>query len=161
MAKKNKNTVAVLFLIAIAVILLLYFKSQQQIPQLSSLDQSFNVIKLNVSIGNSSSVYYAYIASTLQQQEQGYMNQTSIGDCGSRSPCLGMLFLFNNQSYLCFWMHNTEIPLNQLWIAANGTVTYEYVGQPYSNNTICYNAIEVLETLPNQRIPLGSKIRIQ
>ncbi len=142
-------------------ILFIYLWFQQNAPQPSSLDRTFNVIKLNISINGISSTYYAYLASSLPQQEQGYMNQTSIGDCNYHSPCVGMLFLFSNQSNECFWMENTEISLNQIWIAWNGTAEYEYIGQPYSTNAVCYNATAILETLPSQKIPLGSRIKIQ
>jgi len=156
-ATKNNKAVMVLLLVVAIAIVFIYFRSVQTNFE-SDLDRAFNVTTITISSNGVNSTYYAYLASTSVQQQQGYMNQTIIGDCRGMSPCVGMLFLFNNAQNLCFWMYNTKIALNQAWIAANGMVVYEYIGTPYSTVTICHAGKAVLETLPNQSIPLQSKI---
>lgn len=164
---ENKKRVLVLLLIAAAVIIFVYIRLLESplliIPQqkTSSLDSTFNITTLTISSNGTNSTYYAYLATTLSQEQQGYMNQTAIGDCKGMSPCIGMLFLFNKTQNLCFWMDNTEIALNQVWIAANGTVVSVYTGTPYSTATICYSGEAVLETLPSTNIPPNSIISWQ
>ena len=72
-----------------------------------------------------------------------------------------MLFAFSNYSNVCFWMENTEIPLKQIWIAANGSVVNESDAVPYSTALICHNGKAVLETSPASSIRMGDKIRVQ
>ena len=55
---------------------------------------------------------YTYIAMTPQEQELGFMNQTSYG-YGN------MLFLFNNDTMHCFWDKNTGTNLTLYWIDWN------------------------------------------
>ena len=55
---------------------------------------------------------YTYIAITPQEQELGFMNQTSYG-YGN------MLFLFNNDTSHCFWDKNTGTNLTLYWIDWN------------------------------------------
>jgi uncharacterized membrane protein (UPF0127 family) len=166
---KNNNANMVLLIVVILAIVLVYIRTQPQmnvtpttqsttIASSRGLDSEFNVTQITIYSNGSNSTYYAYFPVNLSQEEQGYMNQTSIGDCRGMSPCIGMLFLFNYSQDLCFWMDNTEIALNQVWIASNGTITGEYIGTPYSKATICYTAQAVLETLPNTTILSTDKI---
>ena len=55
---------------------------------------------------------YTYIVTTPQEQELGFMNQTSYG-YGN------MLFLFNNDTMHCFWDKNTGTNLTLYWIDWN------------------------------------------
>ena len=41
----------------------------------------------------------------------------------SLNPDSGMLFVFEEASYHCFWMKNTLIPLSIAFISPNGTIT--------------------------------------
>ena len=103
-----------------------------------------------------------YVANSEAQQEQGFMNVTGFGSCNGLAvgdaDCVGMLFNFSSPQNLCFWMHDTEIPLQQDWISANGTVVYEYQAKPETDLTICYFGMQVLETFPSATIPLGSHV---
>ena len=158
MKGKNRGQYIGIIVIALAVLLaLIYFNvGKQPIPY--SLDKTFNVITIALIHNGQTTDYYAYIAQNLPQQEQGYMNQTSLGNCNGHSPCVGMLFLFKNTSNYCFWMENTEIPLRQSWISQNGTVVYATDATPYSIQSICSVGIAVLETSPNQSIIAGDKV---
>lgn len=168
---KDKSTVLLLVIVLIAI-LLVYVKSTENtstIPTTSyattinseNLNSEFNITRVSVSYNNTNTTYYAYLASTINQQLLGYMNQSSIGNCNGMSPCLGMLFLFNSSQNLCFWMKNTEIPLNQVWVAQNGSVVQEYIGTPYSTAVVCATGIAVIETSTNQSIPTSAKISWQ
>lgn len=98
-----------------------------------------------------------YVANTTQEQVQGFQNATSFGDCNGFSKihsmqCIGMIFVTPNTSSLCFWMHNTPLPLRQAWISSGGVVTYIYQAQPESDKSVCQNAQDVLETSPSSPI---------
>jgi uncharacterized membrane protein (UPF0127 family) len=107
-----------------------------------------------------------YFASTTPEQIQGFQNVQSFGNCNGLSKnestqCLGMIFVTTSTQDLCFWMHNTPLPLQQVWISSNGTVLYIYQAQPESLKNVCQSAVDVLETSPSTPISLGDKIVLQ
>jgi uncharacterized membrane protein (UPF0127 family) len=60
----------------------------------------------------------------------------------------GMLFIFDNDEYLSFWMKNTSIPLSIAFLDKNGKVTDIFDMEPYSlipvrSSVPCRYAIEV------------------
>lgn len=130
----------------------------------SGLLSNFNVTCLEIKSENGSSPLdgVVYVANSVAQQEQGFMNVTSFGSCNgaatSAKPCIGMIFNFSSSQSLCFWMHDTEIPLEQVWLAANGTVTYVYQAQAENNTSVCYYGKYVLETLPQEPVNVGSTV---
>jgi uncharacterized membrane protein (UPF0127 family) len=129
----------------------------------------FQVESLRIVTADNSTVSagLVYIASTDSQQAQGFMNETSFGTCnglaegsngtgnGSGSQCIGMIFVFSEQQDLCFWMHDTPLPLQQDWVGANGTVVYVYQAQPEDDSSVCHDAEFVLETSPSNPIVVG------
>lgn len=56
------------------------------------------------------------VASTPGEQERGLMFVRSLG------PDRGMLFPFDPPQHVSFWMHDTLIPLDLLYIRADGTI---------------------------------------
>lgn len=61
------------------------------------------------------------LAMTSAQQEQGLMNRTSL------DKSKGMLFIFPNSGEHLFWMKDTLIPLDMIWMDQNYKVVF--VGQ--------------------------------
>jgi hypothetical protein len=57
------------------------------------------------------------IATNEQEWEQGLMNVSDL------APDAGMLFVFPDEYNYSFWMHNTPIPLDQVFIDSNLTIT--------------------------------------
>ncbi|MEM3415627.1 MAG: DUF192 domain-containing protein [Thermoproteota archaeon] len=84
-------------------------------------------------------IYKTYLATTPQEQAQGFMNQSNSG-LGS------MVFIFNNDSSHCFWMKNTEFNLTVAWINQSGYV--QFVAKMRAENTtpICADGKYVLES---------------
>ena len=145
--------IAAVFLILVTLIL----SQGKAIQKQAQLDSYFGISRMLVISNNSTENYTVYVASNISQQERGYMNQTSLGDCGGGANCLGMLFLFDHQGEECFWMKNTEIPLKQMWIASNGMITYSANAVPYSTSVICANGSMVLETSPSAGVSIGDR----
>lgn len=56
------------------------------------------------------------IADTPQEQQKGLMYRQSL------APDAGMLFDYGKEQQVAFWMQNTYIPLDMVFIAADGTV---------------------------------------
>ncbi len=143
---------------AVLAISLLFLMQNGSAQNQRQLDSYFRVSNVTVSGSGTARDYSVYVASNYSQQAQGYMNQTSLGDCTGRPNCLGMLFVFGYQGDECFWMKNTEIALKQLWISDNGVVTYSANAIPYSTTSICASGSMVLETSPVANISVGDKI---
>jgi len=58
-------------------------------------------------------VVHAEVASTQPQVEKGLMFRTSL------APGRGMLFVFSHEAVQPFWMYQTLIPLDIIWMDAN------------------------------------------
>lgn len=58
------------------------------------------------------------IADTPQEQQKGLMFRQEL------APDAGMLFDYGSERKVSFWMQNTYIPLDMVFIAADGTVKY-------------------------------------
>jgi len=71
-------------------------------------------------------VLLAEIARTADQQEQGLMHRTSL------APDRGMLFIYDRDKKLTFWMKNTSIPLSIAFLASDGTIKEIYDMKPFS-----------------------------
>lgn len=70
------------------------------------------------------------VATTIKQRSQGLMYRTSL------CPNCGMIFIFEFEMPLSFWMKNTLIPLDIIFIDKNGIVTNISSGIPQSLDLI-------------------------
>lgn len=64
------------------------------------------------------------LAKTPTEQEKGLMGRASLSDNS------GMLFVFNKEDKYPFWMKNTKIALDIIWIDASGKVVTVRSAEP-------------------------------
>ena len=76
------------------------------------------------------------VAHTEAQREYGLMNRAAI------PPHTGMIFVFDHDEPVEFWMKDTLVPLDMIFVAADGTVRRVYA-----------NVAVVKPDLPDAEIP--------
>jgi uncharacterized protein len=113
----------------------------------------------------SGSVYRLELARTPQEQAQGLMFRESL------LPNTGMLFLFDAAGVHSFWMKNTMIPLDMIWMDEAGRVVFVSADTPPCKADPCPNygpeapAARVLEIAgglaKKEKVTVGSVIRFE
>lgn len=68
----------------------------------------------------------AEVAKTDQERQTGLMNRDSLDENK------GMIFVFDSEKRVSFWMKNTRIPLSIAYIGKDGTIYEIYDLEPYS-----------------------------
>lgn len=81
------------------------------------------------------------IALTPQQQAYGLMNRTSM------APDHGMLFVFGIEAERGFWMKNTLIPLDMIFIKKNGVIHHIHEDAQPHDLTTAYSKGPVMAVL--------------
>ncbi|NJM50527.1 MAG: DUF192 domain-containing protein [Sphingomonadales bacterium] len=98
---------------------------------LGQSEAGLNLTRLCIKSGKKTHSFTAEIAATGPQQAQGLMFRRSLADDA------GMIFPFPQARPASFWMKNTVIPLDIIFIGADGTI--ESIGEnavPYSLDTV-------------------------
>lgn len=70
------------------------------------------------------------IADDPKERERGLMFRRSMGDDH------GMLFVFPGEGEISFWMKNTPMALDMIFIASDGTVRAVKRGEPFSQDNV-------------------------
>ena len=89
-----------------------------------------DLVELVVQSGPRRHVFAVEVARTAEQQERGLMHRTSLG------ADRGMLFPFDPPRPASFWMRNTLIPLDLIFIRADGSIARIATGTPHSEEQI-------------------------
>ncbi len=72
----------------------------------------------------------AEVARTDSEREKGLMGRTHLG------PAEGMLFVFDRDEHLEFWMKNTPLPLSIAFLSAEGKILEIRDMEPFDLRTI-------------------------
>jgi uncharacterized membrane protein (UPF0127 family) len=133
----------IIFLIVLIVIIAFSFFRKNTNP---SLEATKIVLKNHE--------YQIEIARTSSQKAAGLSNRETL--C---SNC-GMIFLFSKDGNLPFWMKDTLIPLDMIWINSNGQITDIITATDIKSLKILQNtkpAKYVLEINANEAQKIGLK----
>ena len=91
---------------------------------------AFGVDTMTITTANGRFVYDIEVATTPQQQARGLMYRTSLG------VNKGMLFIFPREQMQAFWMANTLIPLDMVFIDAEARlVSIQREAEPLSRTS--------------------------
>jgi uncharacterized membrane protein (UPF0127 family) len=109
------KTIIVVSLILICLVFIFYYFRPFS-PKISSVE---------IDIKNTK--YTLEVANTPSQQTKGLSNRTSL--C---STC-GMIFVFRNDGIRPFWMKDTLIPLDMIWLNHQDQVVFIQTAEPQLN----------------------------
>lgn len=109
------------------------------------------VIPVTVTTASGAHVFQAELAASREAQGRGLMFRTEMG------PDEGMLFPYDEPDIMSFWMRNTVIPLDLIFIDEDGTVINIAAGIPYNEESVSSErpGIAVLELNAGRSEELG------
>ncbi len=106
----------------------------------AGLDQ----VTLCVTSGKTTRSFTVEVARTSQQQAKGMMFRQSVADDH------GMIFPFPQPKMASFWMQNTPLPLDIIFIRSNGTI-----------ESIAENAVPLSEETVNSGEPVAAVLELR
>jgi uncharacterized membrane protein (UPF0127 family) len=86
--------------------------------------QGLREIPIIIHSANGDHRFTAEVAATADEQQMGLMFRRAL------SPNHGMIFPFAEERVAAFWMKNTVIPLDMIFIRRNGTIALIATAQP-------------------------------
>lgn len=116
-------------------------------------DSGLKVIPLTVSTAKGKRRFMVEVAATPQEQQKGLMFRTAMG------PNEGMIFPNSVPQPRSFWMRNTVIPLDLIFIGPDRRILNIVRGEPYDETSLLSDGpvINVLELNAGRSAELGIK----
>lgn len=96
--------------------------------------------------------YNVELAETPEEHELGLQNRKELASDE------GMLFIFEEEESRSFWMKNTIIPLDVIFIDEDLIVTTVHKGEPNSEEMLEGNGLYVLEVNQDSGIKIGDEL---
>jgi uncharacterized protein len=87
-------------------------------------------VPLTISSANGVHRFTVDVAATPEQQETGLMFVRHLG------PDRGMIFPYDPPQEVAFWMHNTLIPLDMVFIRPDGTIARIATAKPLDDTPV-------------------------
>ena len=115
----------------------------------------FDKADLTIATASGPKLFHVEIAATEAQREQGLMYRPMM------AADAGMIFLYDHPQQVAFWMKNTVIPLDMVFIGGNGRiVSIHERAVPFSEETIASgpDAQDVLEVNGGTVARLGIEV---
>ena len=113
----------------------------------------------------SGAVYTVEVARTPEEQTQGLMFRESV------PAKTGMIFVFRDAAPHQFWMKNTMIPLDIVWLEGSGRVLFVSANTPpcradpcptYGPSVPAANVLEIAGGMAaKEKVTVGSRIKIE
>lgn len=116
-------------------------------------ESGLKVIPLTVTTAKGKRRFMVEVAATPQDQQKGLMFRTAMG------PNEGMIFPSEVPQMRSFWMHNTVIPLDIIYIGPDRRVLNIVRGEPYDDTSLpsAGPVVNVLELNAGRSAELGIK----
>lgn len=133
-------------LIVIFIFALFYFWPKKQ-NQTNTIDIDINGAKYNLEI-----------AKTIFEKSKGLSNRSNL--CQN----CGMIFIYQNEDIYPFWMKDTLIPLDIIWLDKNGQVVDIKTGKPNDLTSLTNQtqAQYIIELNPNiSGLKIGDFVNLQ
>jgi len=109
----------------------------------------------NIGLNINNQDYYLEVAQDTQTRTKGLSNRDQV------CPNCGMLFVFKSEGIYPFWMKDTKIPLDMIWVNSKNQIV-KIVTALETNSTKNYtnsqSAKYVIELNANEAFKLGLKI---
>ena len=86
------------------------------VPADEGAQSGLQQVPLTVHSANGDHRFTVEVAATPEQQERGLMFRRSL------APDLGMIFTYSPSQDVAFWMKNTLIPLDMIFVRVDGTI---------------------------------------
>jgi hypothetical protein len=125
----------------------------QNVPADQGAQTGLQQVPLTIHSANGDHRFTVEVAATPEQQERGLMFRKSLA--GNR----GMIFPYEPAQQVAFWMKNTLIPLDMVFIRADSRIARIATAQPLDETAVPSGepAIAVLEIRGGRASELGIK----
>ncbi len=163
----NRIRIQGAFLLVITIFLMWY----ACIPQIGMTAPPAPPVKMDSGLAliqtPDGSTIYAEIADTPEKRSRGLMFRTSM------APDRGMLFTFSEPGMHTFWMKNTKMALDMLWLDQKGTIVHVAHDVPicertdnlcprYRSTTLAYFVLELTAGQADKlKLRKGTRLSIQ